>query len=61
MKKFGVRDTRFFGMQEAPEHPEQDHTAENAEQVHFHNWFNEIFHGKTFLSKLSGNCSRKPM
>ncbi len=60
MKRFGERDTRFPGAQKMPEHPEQDHDGEDAEQVHFHNWFKEIFHGKAVLSKLSKNLSHKP-
>ncbi len=60
MKRFDERDTRFPGAQEMPEHPEKDHNGENAEQVHVHNWWHEIFHTKAVLSKLSKNLSRKP-
>ncbi len=59
MKRFGERDTRFPGAQKMLEHPEHDHVVEDAEKVHFHNWFNEIFQGITVLASLSKCLSRK--
>jgi len=36
MTRFGVRDTRYQGAQEVPEHPEQEPARNDSEQVHFY-------------------------
>lgn len=59
-EKFVGKRYPFSWYWEVPERSELNHGEKYAEHFRFHNWWNEMIHGKAVLSKISKNLTQKP-